>query len=595
MRKAGVSLRVVSAVALSALVLWLVVDGRRARNPWTAADFVRKATIELSEEEHQALRKDLEKILATAGVTDKVNLNEPYQTGRLNIYIAAQGRGTLHGLRAGDARYDARTDVIVLHERMLRPFQASSEYASVATSDPFDRSSASYLWFAFSTLHEIAHRTEHRNLLRQGVDAYDARRLEEEADAFALSALADLVGEAPDTYDDRFVFAPSRVRALPQEDRGRAISLALVQAFGISLLFADTDFSPFHQGQAHVKYADRFRPQLARILSQMTTREGRTFGILSLEYLDRIKEAGAHVTREILCDAPIENVHVSEGGLLVTAQGATERVALIKLDGSIEKTTSDEEPIACRFGSAGAREGTSQSDAGRSDDIALPAVPTPEEIAATFYEQQPYAKEIYDSCGVLGPPVKMRAGAVVPFGCSETYTSHELSIDLFLGKIDAETSTLRFDSEARQYKTHKGQESQLVILDHEHDALTYQVINSLTDESGSNPHELTLWAISRLPPQLLASHRLVTDRIPRGDALFEWLRISHPPVLTCRKHEEHLFTCVEFLDSVFAFDVTNGTSGVLFHPAGARMAYLGKGVFAFYSPGGYRIFISRWG
>ena len=122
--------------------------------------------------------------------------------------------------------------------------------------------------------------------------------------------------------------------------------------------------------------------------------------------------------------------------------------------------------------------------------------------------------------------------------------------------------------------------------------LIYFVQNTLSNDAHSRRHEILVWRANGGRPRLVARRDLVTDWIPPGAQLRDFLRISHPPTLVCREVGPLTATCVEFLDSIFSFDLAEESLSVLFYPAGAKMSIIDEGHYAFYSPGGHRVFVA---
>jgi hypothetical protein len=119
--------------------------------------------------------------------------------------------------------------------------------------------------------------------------------------------------------------------------------------------------------------------------------------------------------------------------------------------------------------------------------------------------------------------------------------------------------------------------------------------NTSTDKRRKRLHQLQTWRAARGRPYPLGSIDLMSDWVPVGTSISEWLEISHPPVHMCGLASEKIAICTEFLDSIFQIDLKTGRTDVLFYPAGAKRTTDGEGYYAFYARGGFRVFVSRVG
>ena len=120
----------------------------------------------------------------------------------------------------------------------------------------------------------------------------------------------------------------------------------------------------------------------------------------------------------------------------------------------------------------------------------------------------------------------------------------------------------------------------------------FLVVDTLSDDGHDRRFEIQVWRLTKWAGfRRVARKRLVMDWIPTESKLSDWLRISHPAVIACEQVEDSFATCTEFLDAVFVFDASRGNVSTLFYPAGAGRSFDGKGHGAFFSKGGYRVFV----
>jgi hypothetical protein len=89
----------------------------------------------------------------------------------------------------------------------------------------------------------------------------------------------------------------------------------------------------------------------------------------------------------------------------------------------------------------------------------------------------------------------------------------------------------------------------------------------------------------------MGSIDLITDWVPAGTLISDWFNISHPGVVYCGTPIDEVVACTEPLDSIFHINLRTGRIGVLFYPAGVRLAS-DKDHYVFYARGGFRLFVT---
>jgi hypothetical protein len=178
-----------SGLLISALLIWLAVS---ESNPWGNPSYVASLSEKMSDGELSDFKRDIDAIRSAVGTSATININQPWQSGALNVYVLASGK--LLGWGAGGASYRPRQDVILIDKNAVWPYVTQSLYA--ATSTLLTRQASNYdgLWRRFILLHELGHRTLHRNVDPTSLfDQQARRRYEDEADAFAFDHLARLL------------------------------------------------------------------------------------------------------------------------------------------------------------------------------------------------------------------------------------------------------------------------------------------------------------------------------------------------------------------------------------------------------------------
>jgi hypothetical protein len=241
--------KVATGLALCALVGWLAAS---SSNPWR--NFT---NVQLGDPEVGALRTDIVAAVRAVQPSIKVNVNSRWERGAVNVYVLANAGSKLPGWGAGGASYQPRHDVVLIDKHVAWPYVTEPSYAAARTASSPERSASARLWLQFIVLHEIGHRTLHRNVSPTTiVDQQMKRRFEDEADTFAFEHLASLVGQTESRFRREGLFSQGRIARLPEPDRSAAIIASLIQEFSVNLLFSNAAVSTYHSDVAHRAFAD---------------------------------------------------------------------------------------------------------------------------------------------------------------------------------------------------------------------------------------------------------------------------------------------------------------------------------------------------
>ena len=89
-------------------------------------------------------------------------------------------------------------------------------------------------------------------------------------------------------------------------------------------------FSPYYSDSAHAAFADRFKPNLASLIAETSSRNGKVFLLLALSYVERVQQAGERIHTEIFSDRPVRSVG-RQGGKIAVTVGSEEDEQLFEV------------------------------------------------------------------------------------------------------------------------------------------------------------------------------------------------------------------------------------------------------------------------
>lgn len=227
----------------------------------------------LFEDQQNRLRDQIDWLARAAGLVERVGVNEPIRTDRLDVVISQPQFEMLTKCSFGNAVYDPFLKTIFIDQSLLIPdslhMLGESSAISMFTLDdlPFIKS-----YMSFIIAHEIAHHqlrdekgskrpraffSASKNNADQKVDWRD----EEQADEYAINLLISAYqnDSMPDWYDRS---AAREAAGLPFADIGpsAAASAEVIAAVSLMtdvLLFAEGPYSPFFFDGEHPSFVDR--------------------------------------------------------------------------------------------------------------------------------------------------------------------------------------------------------------------------------------------------------------------------------------------------------------------------------------------------
>jgi hypothetical protein len=110
---------------VGALLIWLAIG---ESNPWSSPSYVASLTEPMSDSELSDFKRDVEAVRSAIGTSVSINVNQPWQSGALNVYVLASNK--LLGWSAGGASYWPRFDVILIDKNAVWPYVTQSLYAA---------------------------------------------------------------------------------------------------------------------------------------------------------------------------------------------------------------------------------------------------------------------------------------------------------------------------------------------------------------------------------------------------------------------------------------------------------------------------------
>jgi hypothetical protein len=336
--------RVLLALICAAGLVWLLYDTAPPKARHTALnEALRKGTIgNLTPEEYEALRRQLEWLVRAAGITDEIALNQPFQAGRLNIYTTTPAAYNVTYCATRNALYDAQLDAVFIDESIFKPddYQSlleASPYATLLSLNelPFQR-----VYLRFIILHELGHRQLHRyggrviDFVRPEDDSR-LLRFEAEADQFAIYKLQ--VAYQRDTEDGGNLVASGMNDVLGLNDNaenspGDQVWIDLVGMVTLMStfdLFLPNPYAPFYEDRAHPTFLDRAKSLIRQALSsQGMNQRFRSVFMFLYRHVEREYEILKGSLTEVLTPVSIGDVAFDSNGLIVSAGDMSEVLSL---------------------------------------------------------------------------------------------------------------------------------------------------------------------------------------------------------------------------------------------------------------------------
>lgn len=640
-------------VLFVAAAAWLALDGSPVEARRGAVERALEAgTIGgLSAKEEAELAAELERLARAGGLLLPVALNRPFTDGALNVFTTSPAAQEVTGNGRGNALYDAVIDAIFLDLDIVRPTRVLPMYGDLQVDEfhPSEPGAWTYLEFLF--LHELGHRIRHRGIfrtfdLRFGGDDDIQQRWEAEADDFALASLEALYTRKriarPSGLDSDMLDLPYSLA--PGDPHVVSADLAsMVHERNLSLLFSGVPYSPFYSDRAHPTFVDRTLGLVDRSLARVTDPGVRTYVALSQEYLARLHRIGAAPLAEIHAPEPIVASAFDERGLLLLSRaGNLLRVTREDLDEALscgrpsvasvrpEFTAHEPGALNTHFPAFVSLPGVGPAVSTREewltprDGVWRPIFTEPKVLSGKTFVVGPDAfvlaseerlrafrggREVAQASVAelayrvyrRGSPAGVTISLAVAFR-DRVYVEVRTKADwnlagvaaLSLDKLEVlEYTPLRLDLPWAQKLADR---ARVVVAPREQGAECYLVDTTFVYSAAhQEPYELQVWrASSTEPPQLLATHRLVADKLGSGDEPSQWYRRASVLVMGAAWMSDHPGIAINiFMDSAYFFDLTSRELSVLFHPGGSTMEVGHGGEVAFCGRGGFKCYVVR--
>lgn len=288
----------------------------------------------LTPEESEGLLRQIKWLAQAAGVREEIALNRPPSPAHLSVYTTTPAAYDATHCARRNAVYDAELDAVFIDLGLLkndefRSILEASGYGSVLSMNdlPFFRT-----YLRFIVLHELGHRQLHRRgrgLFDQKRAADDGgRRIEDEADQFALSAM-QAAYKADDESGGAFALkGASDFLGLQEGESGSpgqrvwADLISMASAMNVFDLFLQNQYAPFYEDRAHPTFLHRARSLIAQALRQPGLEQELR---VRFDFFDKFlkREAGvlSEPLTEVIAAEPIEGISFDDGGLVITSRG----------------------------------------------------------------------------------------------------------------------------------------------------------------------------------------------------------------------------------------------------------------------------------
>ncbi|HYO11971.1 MAG TPA: hypothetical protein VE685_02105, partial [Thermoanaerobaculia bacterium] len=404
-------------------------------------------------------------------------------------------------------------------------------------------------------------------------------------------------------------------------------------------------YSPFYSDRAHPTFVERALGLVDRSLARVTEPGVRTYLALSQEYLARLHRVGAGPLAEIHASEPIVGSAFDERGLLLLSRsGNLLRVMREDLDevlsrgrpgvATVRPELSTREPGALNTHFAAfvslpglgpavrageewfaPRDGAWRPIFGPAAPVALSGeavvagpdtfVLALDERLRAFRSGRELARaslaELADRVHRRGgPPGAELSLAAVSGDRVYVVVRTKADLELRLAGVAAlsldglevlEYTPLRLDKPWARELARRGR---AVVAPGERGAECYLIDTTFVYSAAhQEPYELQVWrASSTEPPRLLASHRLVADKLDPGDEPSRWYSRSSVLVMDAAWMSDLGIAIDVFMDSTYFFDLASRELSLLFHPGGSTMA-VGRGEVALCGRGGFKCYVVR--
>lgn len=569
--------RRILAVIVIALILLLAFSGKS--DPWSNSERIAHVLFPLEKDDRVQLENELGSILEGLSLEIKASINLPAEKNTLGIYvIKAEAREEL-GLQPGNAMYVPRHDVILLDEELVRPTSIRLQFGGILLTEP-DRSLISVIaWRRFVLLHEIGHRELHRGLLARFTDK---GQRELEADEFALRGMQKHFSISSNRYSGEGTLRTNGVHydSLSLSEQQPVVLSALAQEVAVSLLFGSGRHSTFYRSHSHDNVIDRFR----RILSSSGDLNGApaVYRDLSLAYLDRLDRSQNRLVREIQLPKPIVGVVKADDTLELSLEG--EKSVTLSID---ELLTAGEPLVVTQEASLklNSREITSQEV-----DKGIAVGPSNFKANVLQYIKDEYGLRNNVQCRT-DSPLTFENKTYLTVWCSDHSNSRaEFSIFLTesVSPFQDATVVASFPIPDILYlDPSPGFEVVTAIKDGQ--PTTYLFADT-SARHRLRSFEISVWNLrDHSLPKFIDRKEQVSDMVPLGTRLDDWVKVIHPALLQCDRVGKSI-ACIQYLDGEYLFDVDEESIKLLFYPPGGQRLQLDETHRIYWARGGYKLY-----
>jgi hypothetical protein len=331
-------MRTIALLIVAALVAWLAVD---ALSGTTKERAIRHALADgtlgaLDAQKSTALQALLSKWATAAGVASEIAVNKPPRRGRLNVYTTTPAAEAITHVGAGNAVYDPETDAIYIDTFFLEPNPYLAICKAMEVSSLVgcrDDMPSQRMVFAFIFLHELGHRQLHgaRSFaIWEKSGKPQARRMEEEADAYAFEKLRQMYGVGERVSGDsegslaEVIGLQSRGVDQPVTEADFWVDItSALTVHSLLNVFLSLPYSPYYHDQAHPSLNDRTLQILDAALMQKDLPEEAVHALKAIRpVLVRQSKISDLPFVEVRFPEPVSNVALSADGLIARAGGS---------------------------------------------------------------------------------------------------------------------------------------------------------------------------------------------------------------------------------------------------------------------------------
>lgn len=480
-----------------------------------------------------------------------------------------------------------------------------------------------------------------------------ARRIEAEADSYAIFQLNNLDSSQKSQSQPlertlgRFK-EPTDAAQQPEDITGSRLG-EMAYELSRSMLFAEVPYSPFTSDYGHPAFVNRMEILLQEVLSHARAPKAKTFAELAGEHLRRIGSVRERLVCELHLDEPILRMDWVGGDLIVISHSGdqcrlpaalfqdmrpSENVPVYRP--TPERRLSSEmvqslRQAVLRSLPSGAtiavvpKRGVLNLDSLSWVDVETNVSPKNWQAIATAGQKWiAYSQTNGQTVFELFNGLKYKAsvdqrdliaglakfdvpkGAIVQLMSSgETffaliyYRNPSTFQQQLVGFARLNDSDLTPEAVIRlntgpPLDPDAASRGSLTVISHDGHEQAFLVIDTFEPYGKHRkPYEIEVWQLlSDLPPKLVAHNSYALDVLPTTESPFDWLNVSHPPVLSCRSIDSG-FLCDAWIDSIYSFEMASNRLSVLFHPPEVWLTEIGHNLIAAYSSGGYKCYVLK--